>query len=143
VTNAANQRTRIAAYGLIVRNDEILLCRLSDKVPNAAGKWTLPGGGVEFGEHPEEAMMRELLEETGLVVRPEGLAGIDSRVIRNGDIAHHNIRVLYFASVITGALRHEIDGSTDECKWWPRTELPTLVSVATKGVELAFAEEAS
>ena len=51
--------TRISAYGLLRDADRILLCRLSQGVAGA-GMWTLPGGGIEFGEHPEAAMIREV-----------------------------------------------------------------------------------
>ena len=53
------------AYGLC-RNPSgyLLLVRLADGVDK--GRWTLPGGGVEWGEHPDGAVLRELEEETGI-----------------------------------------------------------------------------
>ena len=42
------------------------------------GHWTLPGGGIDFGEDPEDAVVREFIEETGLTVKVRKLAGIDS-----------------------------------------------------------------
>ena len=60
---------RVAAYNVCVDElDRLLVCRLS-AITEAAGAWTLPGGGVEFGEHPEHAAIRELTEETGLTGR--------------------------------------------------------------------------
>jgi 8-oxo-dGTP diphosphatase len=108
--------TRIAAYGLVTDNDRLLLCRLSDQVPEA-GRWTLPGGGIEFGEHPEEAMVREVEEETGLIVAPVSLAGINSFTHDVPDRAFHGIRIIYLAKPIGGALRNEKDGTTDLCQW--------------------------
>ena len=114
-----NGRTRIGAYGLVLQRQRLLLCRISPSVPEWAGWWTLPGGGVEFGEHPEGAMIREVREETGLVVRAAGLAGLDSLVVPGADPAVHSLRILYFTEVLEGALRNEVDGSTDLCEWHP------------------------
>lgn len=136
----SKQRTRIAAYGLIVRGGELLLCRLSAVVPAHQGKWTLPGGGIEFGESPEAAMVREVEEETGLVVEPDRLATVDSIVIVDEDgIQHHNLRVIYFATVTGGELRSELDGTTDLCQWWRRDGDPPRVGLAELGMQLAFA----
>jgi len=63
------ERLRVSAYGLIVQENRMLLCRISPQVPAAAGMWTLPGGGIDFGEHPQDAVVREVREETGLDVR--------------------------------------------------------------------------
>ncbi len=54
--------TRLAAYGVVTDGDRVLLARL--RVPEA-GTWTLPGGGVEFDETVEQAVVREIHEETG------------------------------------------------------------------------------
>ena len=70
------QVTRISAYGFVLDGNRLLLCRLSGHVLDA-GKWTLPGGAIEFGEAPEAAMAREVEEETGLRVVSAGLAGVD------------------------------------------------------------------
>lgn len=53
---------RRMARGIVLRGDEILLVR-----QGLTGLWSIPGGGVEEGEDPSEAVTRELLEETGFV----------------------------------------------------------------------------
>ncbi|MBS0350720.1 MAG: NUDIX domain-containing protein [Proteobacteria bacterium] len=65
----------ISAFA-IIKNDlgEILLCHRRDK-----DLWNLPGGGVEVGESPWEAVVREVQEEIGLVVRVNHLTGIYSK----------------------------------------------------------------
>lgn len=66
---------RVAAYGVITDSrGRLLLTRLNDRTERP-GCWTLPGGGVDHGEHPEQVMVREVLEETGLLVRPGDLLG--------------------------------------------------------------------
>ncbi|MFP5224867.1 MAG: NUDIX hydrolase [Actinomycetota bacterium] len=112
-----DQVTRIAAYGLMIDADQILLCRISDQLPQDSGSWTLPGGGLEFGEDPASAMVREVHEETGLVVEVAGLAGVDSLVIEREGTGFHSIRILYLARILGGKLTCEVDGTTDLCEW--------------------------
>lgn len=124
-----NQVTRAAAYGLVTDADRILLCRISDQLPQHAGLWTLRGGGVEFGEDPVFAMEREVEEETGLIVRSTGLAGIDSLVIEREATAFHSLRILYFAQALAGELSNEVDGTTDRCDWHPIGDVQSLPTV--------------
>ncbi len=137
---------RVAAYNVCVdASDRLLLCRLSD-ITEAPGAWTLPGGGVEFGEHPETAAIRELREETGLTGHIEELLAVDSmhRPVRAGEhvAEYHSIRIIYRTTVERGEVVHEVGNSTDRAAWWSREELVTLPLVATGelGVRLAYGE---
>ena len=132
------QVTRVGAYGLIIQEQKILLCRISSQLPRLAGQWTLPGGGVEFREDPEAAMVREVKEETGLVVESGGLAAVDSNAVDTDETLFHGIRIIYQTQVVGGTLRNEEDGTTDLCQWWPLDGLNNidLVDLAERGVEL-------
>ena len=136
--STTTQITRVAAYGLLLQDDAILLCRISPQLPAYAGQWTLPGGGLEFGEHPETAMVREVQEETGLTVRKGELATVDSIQVDVDEQAFHSIRVLYHADILGGELTNELDGTTDKAQWWPLVALPELVDLARLGVELVL-----
>lgn len=132
--------TRIAAYGLILQDQRILLCRLSEQLPEYAGYWTLPGGGIDFGEDPTHAMIREVNEETGLMVKPNRVAGINSFYEEQVEHKFHGIRIIYNTQLIGGALINELDGTTDLCAWWSFDEarmLP-LVDLTEIGLKLAF-----
>lgn len=107
-------RTRIAAYGLAVAGELVLLARASDKSA-MAGTWWLPGGGIEFGEAPAAAFVREFAEETGLTVQVVRLIDVLSDVAERDDINERlqSIRVIYEVEVLSGELQPEMDGTTD------------------------------
>ena len=144
--NEPERIQRVAAYNVCVDGDDrLLLCRLS-AITEAPGSWTLPGGGIQFGEHPEAAAIRELGEETGLTGRIEELLAVDSmhRTARAGEHAgdYHSIRIIYRTTFTGGALADETDESTDRAAWCTSAELATmpLVSTSQLGVRLAYGE---
>jgi ADP-ribose pyrophosphatase YjhB (NUDIX family) len=114
----------VAAYAVAHDDDgRILLCHISPAV-GVGDVWTLPGGGLDFGEAPEAAVLRELTEETGYAGELEGLAGVSDRIFREVDGADrmHAIRILYRVRIVGGEPRDEPDGSTDTCRWFTPTE---------------------
>ena len=113
---------RVAAYAVIVDARGMLLAHWHEG-PRAA--WTLPGGGLEAGEDPADAVVREVREETGFEVTVDELLGIHSRVIparqriapgASGPL--HTLRIVYRARVTGGELRDEVGGSTDRAAWF-------------------------
>jgi 8-oxo-dGTP diphosphatase len=138
---------RVAAYNVCVDDQSrLLMCRLSN-ITERPGSWTLPGGGIDFGEHPEAGALRELQEETGLVGRIRDLVAVDSlrRAVRAGDdieADYHSVRIVYRTDIVGGALRDETDESTDRAAWCTREELETmpLVELGRIGMRLAFGE---
>ena len=58
-------KTRDGSRAVIIRDNQILLSH-----ETVSGWWLVPGGGMEEGETPEECVVREVLEETGLIVQP-------------------------------------------------------------------------
>lgn len=140
-------KTRLAAYTLCIDQGRLLVVRIAPGYP-AAGIWTLPGGGVEFGEDPADAARRELAEESGLDGRIDDLAFVNSIAGENqadaGVRAWHGVRIVYLATVTGGTLRDEIEESTDRAEWAtlpgldgrPVTELVD-VAVEWLGAELS------
>lgn len=133
--------TRVAAYAVIVDVDRILLALWNGPTPP---KWTMPGGGIELHESPEQGAVREVLEETGYRVELDALLGVDSDVIpvaRRSSGAGRPlkaVRLVYAAHIVGGALANEIGGSTDEARWFPLADVPRLrrVSLVDTAVRL-------
>lgn len=69
-TNEPQKLVTVAAKGLLLRDGRALLVRRSSTDTSSPGMWEFPGGRVEFGERPEEALVREIMEETGLRAQP-------------------------------------------------------------------------
>ncbi|HVL39671.1 MAG TPA: NUDIX domain-containing protein [Fimbriimonadaceae bacterium] len=134
------QIQRIASYAIVVREGKILLCRISKQLPGDVGRWTLPGGGIDFGEHPQSAAVREVREETGYGVRLAEVLAVDSEVFHHEDRQAQAVRIIYRAEIVEGDLASESHGSTDLCGWFTEEEarrLP-LVNLARRGIDLAF-----
>ncbi|MGZ8474704.1 MAG: NUDIX hydrolase [Candidatus Limnocylindria bacterium] len=138
MTERHERVTRVSAYAVCVQDERLLLVRIAPGYTTGYdGWWTLPGGGIEHGEDPRDAAVRELEEETGLIGEAEELLDVASWQTIIGrpegeDIDYHGIQILYRCRILGGELRNEVDGSTDECRWFSRAELPSdrLVDIA-------------
>ena len=113
---------------------------------DAEGKWTLPGGGLKFGEDPEDAARRELEEETGYTGEIEKLAFVSSfsrgALPEAGWGPFHGLRIVYHMVVTGGQLRHEKDESSDMAAWWSMDELNTLPLVELSEKALDYIRDA-
>ena len=122
---------RVAAYAVIVEDGRGMLLAHWNEGPYSG--WTLPGGGLDPGEDPADAVVREVQEETGYDVRVGPVIGVRSHVIPAGrrlDPAAtgplHALGLVYRAEVTGGRLRDEIGGTTDTAGWFALDEVDAL-----------------
>lgn len=129
---SAERRQRISAYGLIIGDGSILLARIAAGYPGA-GNWTLPGGGLDWGEAPHDALHRELYEETGLRGEIQNLLGIDSlhfeRTVDGKQVGFHGLRIIYEVAAAGTPRVTEVDGSVIDAKWLALDAIPQIATV--------------
>lgn len=126
----ASRAVRVSAYAACVHDGAILLSHQVSSGP-AQDKWTLPGGGVHFGEDPATAAARECREETALspTIGPVLAIHSDTYTATDG-VEWHGIRIL-FAGTFTGARPDPTspdDGEIDGVGWFPLDDLPVPIT---------------
>ncbi len=151
VDAAPPHRQRIAAYALLTRDQEVLLTQMSSRT-RIEGRWTLPGGGIDHGEDPRDALRREVYEETGLHVEPGRVVDVHATHFvgarADGVVEdYHGIHLIFEAEIDEDSLEvnpHvvEEDGSTERAEWVPlkRAEKLDLLSAARHALTLVSLE---
>jgi 8-oxo-dGTP diphosphatase len=105
------------------------------------GEWSLPGGAVELGETLEEAICREILEETGLTVQVIDTVKAFDRISRDleGRVRYHYVLVDFLCRITGGSLACATDAV--EARWATADELegltPLTIEVVRKALQLA------
>lgn len=125
--------SKAAAGGLVVRDGRVLLVRR--KFEPFKDWWDIPGGFLETGEHPNDAVVREVREETGLEVRPTELVGIYMDKYGDGPDADDTMNLYYVAEIVGGAEQPGDDAV--ELGWFRPDALPENVAFETGRAVLA------
>jgi 8-oxo-dGTP diphosphatase len=97
-------RPYVGVGGVVLIGGRVVLIRRG-KEP-LRGRWVIPGGTVELGETLQEALVREMREETGLVVRPREIVLVFDRIQREGlEVEYHYVIIDYACDYVSGELR--------------------------------------
>ena len=111
---------KLTVDGIIIEDKKILLIKRKNNPFKE--KWALPGGFVEYGEKTEDAVIREIFEETGLKTKIKDLIGVYSDPDR--DPRGHTVSVVYLLDVYSGVLKSGDDAS--EARFFDLKDLPEL-----------------
>lgn len=118
------EHPRAAVGAVVFKDDKVLLVRRGR--PPARGQWAIPGGNVKLGETLQEAAEREIMEETGIVIRARDPVHTFDAIVRDeeGAIQFHYVIVDLAADYIDGSPRPGDDA--DEVRWLDAQTLDTL-----------------
>ena len=105
----------------IERDGEYLILKRNEEP--FAGEWDLPGGFVEMGESPSDAVVREVLEETSLTVSPTGIIGAFTS--EYGETGKHTIDIAYLCRLEGGEFALDRAEKTDAA-WFRLEDMPRL-----------------
>ena len=95
-----NETVRIGVGAVVFKDDQVLLVKRGK--PPFKGCWSIPGGGLEFGERLEDAVRREVREETGLDIEIGGLIGVFEAMPDDVGQLTHTVMIDYAAEWVAG-----------------------------------------
>jgi 8-oxo-dGTP diphosphatase len=122
-----NQYQKVAAHGLIKnKNGKFLVTKRSKTDDYQPGVWDIPGGTIEFGEEPEKALLREVLEETDLTVKV--FKPIYVFAYLSGP-ERHQFQIVYDCEYIDGEVKLN-SNDHDKYRWVSKEELKSIKKIA-------------
>jgi 8-oxo-dGTP diphosphatase len=129
----------VGVGAVVIDQGKVLLVRRG-QAP-LKGEWSLPGGALELGETLQQGVVREILEETGLVVIPIGIVDILDRITQDeesGCVQYHYVLIDFVCSVTGGKLN--VGSDADEARWVHPDNLQEyqLQPVTARVIEKAF-----
>jgi len=122
----------VGVGGVLIHDGRVLLIRRG-KEP-LRGRWVVPGGTVELGETLEQALVREMEEETGLRVEPGEVLTVFDRILREAEtVRYHYVIVDYLCTYVSGEARAASDA---EAVAWATPEELSAYDLPPKALEV-------
>ncbi|MCL4318718.1 MAG: NUDIX hydrolase N-terminal domain-containing protein [Firmicutes bacterium] len=109
---------KVGVDGAVIERDAILLIQRRD-----SQKWAMPGGAVEVGERPSEAVIREVQEETGILIQTDSLVGVFDNWMDRHVVSHHLYHVVIRGHKISGTINPQAT-EVLAVKWFNLADLP-------------------
>jgi mutator protein MutT len=139
------ERPIVGVGGVIIENRRALLIRRGSEP--LKGQWSIPGGTLETGETLEQGVIREMAEETGLIVQVVELIEVFERIMRDaeGRTQYHFVIVDYLCENAGLAQHAHAASDVTDIAWAGQAELDPykLTPTATRILRKAFAMDAS
>lgn len=123
-------QVRVGAAALVRRGDGKILMGKRSVWPR--GMWVFPGGGVHFGERAEQAVVRELREETGLKIKPTKLITVYEMLVLKRNV--HRVIFFYMARVVGGKEKPSED--IDEIRWLTPKEITQMENIGDSTIDI-------
>jgi 8-oxo-dGTP diphosphatase len=122
--NEYPDKPRVAVGGIVFKDNRVLLVRRGK--PPAEGDWAIPGGSVDLGETLQQAVERELLEETAITVKAKEIAYVFDVISGDpeGRVRFHYVIIDLMADYVSGRPRPGDDVS--DARWIAPDELNNL-----------------
>ena len=130
----------VGVGAVVLDGTKVLLVRRGQEP--LKGEWSLPGGALQLGETLQQGVVREVLEETGLIVAPGGIIEILDRITQDeasARVRYHYVLIDFVCRVTGGALCPATDA--EEVQWVERDQLHNgfrLAPVTLAVIEKAF-----
>lgn len=109
-----NKTLSVATFALIKNSDNKVLLLRRSRNDTFPGRWELPGGGIDSNESPERSIEREVLEETGLIVK--AIRPFSVITHENHDKTQNIIRITYECELLS-ANKVSLTKDHDQFKW--------------------------
>jgi len=115
------ERAKVGTAVFIVREGRLLLQRRAGA--HGIGTWSVPGGHVEFGETPEQTVIRETMEEVGVTIDSATLVAVTNDVFPES--GKHYVTLWLRASGIGNETPRTTPGETSDVAWFKPDSLPS------------------
>jgi 8-oxo-dGTP diphosphatase len=119
----------VGVGAVIINPQDHSILLVKRKKPPEAGKWSIPGGAVDFGETFEAAVIREVKEEISLDVEVLRLLRLTDHILPEEGV--HWVTPAYEVKVVGGEVQNMEPDKHDAVTWFPLNELPIELTVTT------------
>jgi len=122
--NMVEKYQKITVGGLLIKDDKVLVVRRSSAEPYLTGYYELPGGKVDFGDHPKESLEREFMEEVNLKVIALHPYRVFTYISDKGN--RHTVELVYFVQLDDDIKNIKLSEEHDDFKWISAEEVDDL-----------------